>query len=155
MESEQDREPGVPKGDGDRLSPRLRDLALVWRIPVPTEIEPGRIESALRERIKELNCLYAVSQLAERNMYALDEVRTCINMPVEPVLAPKSDIQKMMGDEIQKFLKTKYAGYEIPKKFIFLTEPFSLENGMLTPTLKLKRNVVFSKYKDRIEELYG
>lgn len=51
-----------------------KELALLWRIPFPTEIEPEKIEFALRERIKELNCLYGVSQLAERNLYSLDNL---------------------------------------------------------------------------------
>ena len=51
-----------------------KDLALLWRIPFPTEIEPDQIEIALRERIKELNCLYGVSQLAERHLYSLDDL---------------------------------------------------------------------------------
>ena len=49
-----------------------KELALLWRIPFPTEIEPYEVELALRERIKELNCLYGVSQLAERHLYSLD-----------------------------------------------------------------------------------
>jgi DNA-binding CsgD family transcriptional regulator len=51
-----------------------KDLALLWRIPFPTETEPNKVESALRERIKELNCLYGISQLAERNLYSLDDL---------------------------------------------------------------------------------
>ena len=51
-----------------------KDLALLWRIPFPTEIEPDKVEYALRERIKELNCLYGISQLAERNLYSLDSL---------------------------------------------------------------------------------
>jgi long-chain acyl-CoA synthetase len=69
-------------------------------------------------------------------------------------LLKRSEIQDMIGSEIQSFLKKKYTSYEIPKKFLFLKEPFSLENGTLTQTLKLKRRVVFDKYKDRIEALY-
>jgi DNA-binding CsgD family transcriptional regulator len=49
-----------------------KDLALLWRIPFPTETEPDKVEYALRERIKELNCLYGISQLAERHLYSLD-----------------------------------------------------------------------------------
>jgi len=49
-----------------------KKLALLWRIPFPTEIEPDKVEFALRERIKELNCLYGVSQLAERHLHSLD-----------------------------------------------------------------------------------
>jgi len=51
-----------------------KDLALLWRIPFPTETEPGEVEAALRERIKELNCLYGVSQLAERNLHSVDNL---------------------------------------------------------------------------------
>ena len=59
-------------GEGRRLPFPSKNLALLWRIPFPTEAEPGEVEAALRERIKELNCLYGVSQLAERHMYSLD-----------------------------------------------------------------------------------
>lgn len=51
-----------------------KDLALLWRIPFPTEIEPDKVEYALRERIKELNCLYGISQLAERHLYSLESL---------------------------------------------------------------------------------
>jgi DNA-binding CsgD family transcriptional regulator len=46
----------------------------LWRIPFPTETDPNRVEFALRERIKELNCLYGISQLAERYLYSLDDL---------------------------------------------------------------------------------
>jgi DNA-binding CsgD family transcriptional regulator len=55
-----------------RLPFPSKELALLWRIPFPTETEPGKVEIALRERIKELNCLYGISQLAERSLYSLD-----------------------------------------------------------------------------------
>ena len=51
-----------------------KDLALLWRIPFHGETEPDNIEFALRERIKELNCLYGVSQLAERHLHSLDDL---------------------------------------------------------------------------------
>ena len=60
--------------DGGHLPFPSKDLALLWRISFPTEIEPDKVEFALRERIKELNCLYGVSQLAERNLYSLDDL---------------------------------------------------------------------------------
>jgi DNA-binding CsgD family transcriptional regulator len=51
-----------------------KDLALLWRIPFPSEIESDQVWFALRERIKELNCLYGISQLAERNIHSLDDL---------------------------------------------------------------------------------
>ncbi len=70
----EDKETSPSLGDGRHLPFSSKDLALLWRIPFPTEMEPKKIESALRERIKELNCLYGVSQLAERNLHSLDNL---------------------------------------------------------------------------------
>ena len=63
-------------------------------------------------------------------------------------------VQEFVGIEIRKSLKEKYGSYEIPKKFIFADEPFTVENGFLTQTLKLKRRLVIEKFKDQIEALY-
>jgi len=52
------------------LSP---DAAIRWRIPPSEEFDPSKVEWALRERIKELNCLYGVAQLAESVSDSIDE----------------------------------------------------------------------------------
>jgi len=41
------------------------DLFRLWRIPFNNDIEPAKLIVSLRERIKELNCLYGISQLSE------------------------------------------------------------------------------------------
>jgi len=70
-----DNEKMTPIRTGSRYLPfPSRELAMLWRIPLPSETEPGKVEIALRERIKELNCLYLVSQLAERHLHSLDEL---------------------------------------------------------------------------------
>jgi DNA-binding CsgD family transcriptional regulator len=63
-----------PPEDKKRLPFPSKELALLWRIPFPGEMEPVKVETALRERIKELNCLYGISQLAERHLYSLDSL---------------------------------------------------------------------------------
>ncbi len=40
------------------------------------------------------------------------------------------------------------------KKFKLIEEEFTIDNGMLTPTLKLKRKKILEKYKDDLEKLY-
>ena len=40
------------------------------------------------------------------------------------------------------------------KKFILITEEFTIENRMLTPTLKLKRKEIIKNYKQQLENLY-
>ncbi|WP_437618878.1 AMP-dependent synthetase/ligase [Sorangium sp. So ce1151] len=46
-------------------------------------------------------------------------------------------------------------GFEKIKKIALTAEDFTAENGMLTPTLKLKRRVVLQKYGPALEALYG
>ena len=68
-----------------------------------------------------------------------------------------SDIPQLIEKiekEVQNACK-EIAGYEVPKKLLLLPEPFSPENGILTPTLKLKRREVHKSFGDRIEALYG
>ena len=43
------------------------DFFRLWKIPFNDEVEPSKILIALRERIKELNCLYGIARLAERH----------------------------------------------------------------------------------------
>ncbi|MBW2599867.1 MAG: AMP-binding protein [Deltaproteobacteria bacterium] len=77
------------------------------------------------------------------------------NLPSDPEkLVEMEEIKDFISGEIVKSLEGKYGGYEIPKKFVYLTEGFSLENGMLTQTMKVKRRVVLEKYQKNIEEQY-
>jgi len=58
-----------------------------------------------------------------------------------------------MESEIKKAWQV-LAAYEIPRKMILLTEAFTPENGILTPTMKLKRHEVHKRYGNKIEALY-
>jgi long-chain acyl-CoA synthetase len=46
------------------------------------------------------------------------------------------------------------ASFETPKKIALLSEELSIENGMLTPTLKVKRSLVEERFEGVIEQLY-
>jgi long-chain acyl-CoA synthetase len=47
------------------------------------------------------------------------------------------------------------ASFETPKKIGLLGEDFRIENGELTPTLKVKRRIVEQNYKSLIDSLYA
>lgn len=60
----------------------------------------------------------------------------------------------LLMDELQKHGDT-LRGYEIPRKLLIVTEEFTTEGGLLTPTLKLKRREVLSRYRREIDALYA
>ena len=63
-------------------------------------------------------------------------------------------VVKLITDEIAANSKS-FKRYELPKKILLSPEEFTTENGMLTPTLKLKRRVVLKEYGDRLEALFA
>ncbi len=86
---------------------------------------------------------------------ALESYAEKNNLPKDPeTLVVDENIKDMIIGEVVDNLKNKYGKYEIPKKFLFITEPFTLENGMLTQTMKVKRRVISEKYFGRIMALY-
>jgi long-chain acyl-CoA synthetase len=77
------------------------------------------------------------------------------NLPKDPEeLIKRKEVTDMISSEIVKSLSGRYGGYEIPKKFVFITENFTMENGTLTQTMKLKRRSVVKKYQDLIDAQY-
>ena len=69
-------------------------------------------------------------------------------------LANHEQIRDMIQAELDR-ANAKYAQVEQIKKFALLDHDLTQESGALTPTLKLKRNVVHERYADVFEELYG
>jgi long-chain acyl-CoA synthetase len=51
-------------------------------------------------------------------------------------------------------VNSNLASYETIKNFAIIDEDFSIENGLLTPTLKMKRKIISARYAELIESLY-
>ena len=68
-------------------------------------------------------------------------------------LCTNEKIIKMLNERIAT-LQQGLAGYEQVKRFTLLTEPFTMENGELTNTLKTRRPVIARNYAGVIEEMY-
>jgi long-chain acyl-CoA synthetase len=68
-------------------------------------------------------------------------------------LSQHPELLKLFRDEI-KARSAELADYERIRNFRILERDFSVEEGELTATLKVKRNIVSTKYFDIIESLY-
>lgn len=73
--------------------------------------------------------------------------------PSKP-FAKDEKIRELIQAEVDKANKN-VSPWETVKKFVLLEEPLTIDSGELTPTMKVKRNIVLEKFKDEIEEMYA
>ena len=80
------------------------------------------------------------------------------NKPYLVAMLVLSDENKNINHELIKQeienINKNLSKIENIKKFFIIDEKFSIENGMLTPTLKPKRYKIIQKYKNEFENLY-
>jgi long-chain acyl-CoA synthetase len=62
-------------------------------------------------------------------------------------------VRTLLADVVER-ANTDLPPWEQVKKFSLLTEPWSIDGGELTPTLKIKRRVIQQKHGDVVEEMY-
>jgi long-chain acyl-CoA synthetase len=62
-------------------------------------------------------------------------------------------VNRLIKGEIQR-LSSNLADFEKIHRFSLIDHEFTIENGEMTPTLKVKRGVVMEKYRDVIEAMY-
>ncbi|MEJ1377551.1 MAG: long-chain fatty acid--CoA ligase, partial [Candidatus Sedimenticola sp. (ex Thyasira tokunagai)] len=58
-------------------------------------------------------------------------------------------LKKRIGQQLHNF-----PGYAQIRQLAILNESWTVENGLLTPTLKTKRNKILEKYEATVESLY-
>ena len=68
-------------------------------------------------------------------------------------LCTNEKVIKMMTERLDT-LQQGLASYERIKRFTLLPKPFSMENGELTNTLKLRRAILTKNFKNEIDEMY-
>ncbi len=70
------------------------------------------------------------------------------------VLADEPHVHTIIREHVEA-LQSDLAEYEKVKHFIVMKEPFSVENGLLTNSLKTIRKAVLSRYEKEINDMYG
>jgi long-chain acyl-CoA synthetase len=68
-------------------------------------------------------------------------------------LVRTKEIYEMIEQDML-LVQKKLANYERVRKFTLLDKPFSMENGEVTPSLKIRRKAVEERYGSLIEEMY-
>ena len=126
--------------DGEflKITDRKKDIIIT---PGGENISPIKIENDLNK-----------SDLIEQSLVFGDNKPYLVSLLVLSK-EYKDTIEEKIQDEIDKINK-KLSKIEKIKKFFIIKNQFSIENNMMTPTLKLKRYKIINNYKIEIEKLY-
>lgn len=149
---------GYLKGDQLYLTERIKDL---FKTSNGKYVSPQALETKL-----------AIDRYIDQIAIIADQ-RKFVSALIVPVYGFVKDYAKEKGLEYKDMnellqhpkimglfraridtLQQQFAHYEQVKRFTLLPEPFSMERGELTNTLKLKRPVVAKNYKELIDKMY-
>ena len=64
-----------------------------------------------------------------------------------------AQVRELLRTELERLSKD-FRGYERPKAFALVTDDFTVENGMLTPKMSVRRNHVLKHYQATLDNLY-
>lgn len=74
----------------------------------------------------------------------------------DAALMDDKDFKQVVYDElITLAVANKFNGLEKPKQICLLADPFTMDNDILTPTMKLKRNIAKKIYQEKIDAMYA
>jgi long-chain acyl-CoA synthetase len=73
--------------------------------------------------------------------------------PMDPASLGDSKLINLVQRRIKQSLKD-FPGYAKIRRVTLLLEPWTVENGLLTPTLKIKRAKVLERYADQVAAMY-
>jgi long-chain acyl-CoA synthetase len=79
------------------------------------------------------------------------------------IIVPEEDkISKLKDKEIHDLISSEVkkanenlSSIEKIRKFIIVRDPFSTDNGLLTPTMKIRRHKIKEMYGEELDDLYG
>ena len=129
---------GLFENDYLKITDRKKDIIVT---PGGDNISPLKIENELvNSELFDQAIVYGDNKPYLVSMLVLNQEKKNIN---------KEEIKK----EIEKINKN-LTKIEKIKKFFISEEKFSIENGMLTPTMKLKRYLIIQKFQNKFESLY-
>ena len=121
-----------------KITDRKKDIIIT---PGGDNISPIKIENYLVK----LNCIEQALVYGDSKPYLI------------ALIVIKKDLKDLIDGKIQKeidIINKNLTKIEQIKKFLVIKKQFTIENGMMTPTLKLKRYKIISKYQNKIEKLY-
>lgn len=126
---------------------------------VPQPIETKLVESAFIEQAMVVGesmkyaSAFIVPNYASLKEWARENAPTVVDLPKQQFLYSPA-IYKRINQEV-KLANKHFGNWEQIKKITILPQEFTIENGALTPTLKMKRREIMKKYQHEFEQMYN
>ena len=108
---------------------------------VPTPIEDKFASNTLIEQL----CIVGLGMPQPMGLVRLSE---------HCDLLPENDIKRSLRESLE-IANSELHRHEVIEKLICVKDDWTVENGMLTPTMKIKRNVIHEAYKDNYASWYS
>jgi long-chain acyl-CoA synthetase len=121
-----------------KITDRKKDIIIT---PGGDNISPIKIENDLNK-----------SNLIEQSLVYGDNKPYLVCLIILNPEHKDTSIEKV--EEEMKKINKNLSKIEKIKKFIIIKDQFTIENSMMTPTLKLKRYKIIKKYKSELEKLF-
>lgn len=143
---------GEMEGAALKITDRKKDILVLGN---GKNVAPQPIENLIRESkfITEAVVLgdgmdYCIALILPNK----EAIRTELGLADDANLAETPAVKDLLKKEIDKTNK-RVANFEMVKKWAMIDEAFTIDNGFLTPTLKVKRKVVKEAYSEIIDSL--
>jgi long-chain acyl-CoA synthetase len=124
-------------------------------------ISPARIEGLLTLRPEIAQAMaygdshaYLVAAIVPDDAAALEWAKDNGKPHDLAALATDKDFRDFLSRAVEA-VNAELQAIERVRRFIVADEPFTIQNGEMTPTLKVKRHAVKARYAARLEALYG
>ena len=150
---------GVMSGKYLKITDRKKDI---FKLSAGKYVAPQLLENRLRES----EYIEQVMVIGANEKYAaaiiLPNFNTLHFWAMKHKLHDRDNAQLITMAEVKtkykaiiETINTELAAHEQIKQFRLVTDEWSTNNGLLSPTLKLRRNQLLKKYKELINDIYG
>lgn len=147
----------IKTSGGENIPPVLIENTIKETIPIVSEA------ILIGDKQKYLTCLVTLKTKLENNNpteelapNVVEEISK-VGSKAKTVKEASEDplVQKYIMDEIKNVNKKAISAAQMVQKAIILPLDFSVANGLMTPTLKLKRNAIHKQFASEILKLYA